>query len=156
MTEKFINTHSQAKPIGKTDLAIEITQDDTDNQAFVFRVRQPRNGEIVLRSEQYKGRKEAVKGLAAVLQNGGVKDSYRVEPTKDNAYSITIQGGDRAVFRTSEPYASADAARAGVQTKVRKILRAILDADASPSQSEQSDATNPKAQPSGATLQPVQ
>jgi uncharacterized protein YegP (UPF0339 family) len=77
-------------------------------------------GEPLLHSQSYSSRTMALNGLLSVLDNGGYPSLYRITTTADGAY-FDLLAANRAVIASSEVYADATAAQAGVDATIQSI-----------------------------------
>jgi uncharacterized protein YegP (UPF0339 family) len=100
-----------------------------EDRQFYFRV-VANNNEKLLRSQAYKTRGAAEKGLESTKANGKLPDKYRVAPAADGRFFFNLVAANGEVIGTSEPYASKENAERGVATLVKVF--ASLSADKAP------------------------
>jgi hypothetical protein len=77
------------------------------------------NGETLVSSQAYSTRTAALNGVLSVLDNGGIASRYEVKPSADGKSYFNLKAGNNKVIATSETYASAANAQAGVDATIR-------------------------------------
>ena len=79
------------------------------------------NGRLLLASQAYTSRTDALGGLLSVLRNGALAERYRVVTDADGAPYLELRAGNHEVIATSDVYASVYNAERGIETCVGAV-----------------------------------
>jgi uncharacterized protein len=79
------------------------------------------NGRLLLASQGYQSRTDALRGLLSVLHFGSLPEFYRVAVDADGQPFLELRAGNHVVIATSDSYYSASNARRGIDACVRSI-----------------------------------
>lgn len=82
---------------------------------------QARNGEALVQSEGYTTRTAAINGVLSVLANGESAAAYELRTAANGEHYFNLRAANRQVIATSETYATAAGARAGVDATVGAV-----------------------------------
>ena len=93
---------------------------------FRFRLKAA-NGENILASEGYKAKDSCKKGIASVQKNAGDASRFEVTATAGGKHRFSMKSGNNQVIGTSQNYASAAAAQAGIKSVGNAAPGAAID-----------------------------
>lgn len=110
--------------IGSTDDAVrgrpafEVFRGD-DNR-FYFHL-EASNHEIILASQGYSSRTNALGGVLSVLDNAGTTDAFRLEEAADGTFYFNLVAPNNEIIGTSETYSSRGNARSGIDSVIENV-----------------------------------
>jgi uncharacterized protein YegP (UPF0339 family) len=96
----------------------DLWQDST--HAYRFHLRAT-NNEILVTSEAYSSRTDALAGLLSVLDNGGLTSHYELLVATNNQMYFNLVAANHAIIATSETYSSKQAAQKGVAATITAV-----------------------------------
>ena len=91
----------------------ELKTNDKGQYSFVLKAG---NGEVILRSEQYKGKESAMKGIASVQKNSPLEERYERKDASDGRPYFNLKAGNYQVIGTSQMYKSLTSRDAGIES----------------------------------------
>jgi uncharacterized protein YegP (UPF0339 family) len=91
----------------------ELKTNDKGQYSFVLKAG---NGEIILRSEQYKGKESAMKGIASVQKNSPLEERYERKDASDGRSYFNLKAGNYQIIGSSQMYKSATGRNAGIES----------------------------------------
>lgn len=91
----------------------ELRTNDKGQYSFVLK---SENGEVILRSEQYKGKDSAMKGIASVQKNSLLEERYNRKEASDGRSYFNLKAGNYQIIGTSQMYKSAAGRDAGIES----------------------------------------
>ena len=81
----------------------ELAANDKGQFSFVLKAA---NGEVILRSQQYAGKPNALAGIASVQTNGLMDEHFEALTASDGRAYFNLKAGNGQVIGTSQMYAS--------------------------------------------------
>lgn len=91
----------------------ELRTNDKGQYSFVLKAG---NGEVILRSEQYKGKNSAMKGIASVQKNSPLEERYESKDASDGRSYFNLKAGNFQIIGTSQMYKSVTSRNAGIES----------------------------------------
>lgn len=91
----------------------ELKANEKGHYAFVLKAG---NGEVILRSEKYKGKESALKGIASVQKNSQLAERYERKDAADGRTFFNLKAANHQVIGTSQMYKSAVSREAGIES----------------------------------------
>lgn len=86
---------------------------ETSDGKYLFTLR-AKNGEIILRSEIFKSKKEALLGIEAVIESAKDDDAFKFIRASDGGIFFILQKQNGETIATSQMYRKIETARAGI------------------------------------------
>jgi len=100
------------------------------NGQFYF-VLKAANGEAILKSEMYKAKGSAEKGIASVKANAAKDANYEKKDAADGKAMFNLRAANKEIIGTSETYSSAAARDAGIASvKANAASATVKDSSA--------------------------
>jgi hypothetical protein len=97
---------------------------DAGSRQYYFHLKAG-NGQVLVTSEGYTGRTDALSGLLSVLDNGGTGSRYEQLVATNNQHYFVLLAANKQVLATSQMYSSASASKSGA-TATRTAVGAYL------------------------------
>ncbi len=91
----------------------ELNKNSKDGVSFVLKAA---NGEVILRSELYKSRAAAEKGIASVQQNSPNQARYTQSDASDGRFYFNLKAANHQIIGTSQMYKTAASRHAGMES----------------------------------------
>ena len=91
----------------------ELKTNDKGQYVFVLKAR---NGEVILRSEHYKSRNAAMKGIVSVQNNCTLEERYDRKDAADGRSYFNLKAGNHQIIGTSQMYKSVASRNAGIES----------------------------------------
>ena len=91
----------------------ELKTNDKGQYVFVLKAG---NGEVILRSEHYKSRNAAMKGILSVQSNCTLEERYDPRDAADGGSYFNLKAGNHQIIGTSQMYKSVVSRNAGIES----------------------------------------
>ena len=91
----------------------ELTTNDKGQHSFVLKAR---NGEVILRSEQYESKSSAENGIASVQKNSPSSERYESKDASDGRKYFVLKAANHQIIGTSQMYQSAASRDKGIES----------------------------------------
>ncbi len=85
------------------------------------------NNEIILTSERYTTKQNALEGIASVKANSPYDGRYERKATTNGQYMFNLKAGNGQVIGTSETYSSSQARDRGIESVQANGPSALID-----------------------------
>lgn len=86
---------------------------DSANSQFMFNLKAS-NGQVILTSEQYKGKDDAMDGIASVRKNAPNDANYERKTAKNGQAFFSLKAANGRIIGKSETYSSMAAMENGI------------------------------------------
>jgi hypothetical protein len=91
----------------------ELKTNDKGQYVFVLKAG---NGEVILRSEHYKSRNSAMKGILSVQNNSPLEERYDRKDAADGRSYFNLKAGNHQIIGTSQMYTTVVSRNAGIES----------------------------------------
>ncbi|MEL6544985.1 MAG: YegP family protein [Myxococcota bacterium] len=93
---------------------------------FRFRLKAG-NGENILSSEGYSAKSGCKNGIESVKKNAAMDERYEIKENSGGKHYFMLKAGNHEVIGTSQPYASMDGAKKGIEAVKRAAAEAEME-----------------------------